>query len=92
MYYVYVLESASDKGWYIGYTGDLRLRLRQHQNGVSRSTLHRRPWNLIYYEAYMEKDDALGRERFLKSGAGRVFLRKQCHTYFAKHVSEPRGA
>ena len=40
---------------------------------------------LIYYEAYLEEEDALGREKFLKSGSGRRFLKKQLRHYLAKH-------
>jgi len=42
--------------------------------GNSLATSHRGPWKLIYYEAYLEQADALGREKYLKSGFGRRFL------------------
>ena len=71
MFYVYVLRSESDSGFYIGFSTNLRARLRQHQDGESLATSHRGPWKLIYYEAYTEREDAEGREKFLKSGAGR---------------------
>ena len=73
MFYVYVLRSESDSGFYIGFSTNLRARLRQHQDGESFATSHRGPWKLIYYEAYTEREDAEGREKFLKSGAGRAF-------------------
>jgi putative endonuclease len=91
MYYVYVLQSESDAGLYIGFTADLRRRFRQHQTGESRSTAHRGPWALIYYEAYLEEPDALGREEFLKSGPGRTYLRKQCRHHFSKNPLEPNS-
>jgi putative endonuclease len=62
-----------DDGFYIGYTSNLRTRFRQHSKGNSFATSYRRPWTLIYYEAYVEQADALGRERYLKSGAGGNF-------------------
>ena len=71
MFYVYVLRSESDSGFYIGFSTNLRARLRQHQDGESFATSHRGPWKLIYYEAYTDREDAEGREKFLKSGAGR---------------------
>ena len=49
------------------------------------ATSYRGPWKLIYYEAYVEQADALGREKYLKSGSGRRFLRAQLSHYFAKH-------
>jgi putative endonuclease len=82
MYYVYVLQSELDAGLYIGFSTDLRQRLKQHQAGKSQSTAHRGPWALIYYEAYRIRRDAEGRERFLKSGAGRRYLSKQCQNWF----------
>ena len=69
MHYTYVLQSGSDRGLYIGYTSDLRTRLSQHRGGMSFATSYRGPWRLIYYEAYVDERDALGREEFLKSGA-----------------------
>lgn len=85
MHYVYVLQSHSDHGLYIGYSGNLRRRLQEHQAGLSFATSFRGPWQLIYYEAYVEEQDARGREEFLKSGLGRKFLAKQCQHHFAKH-------
>ena len=81
MFYVYVLRSESDSGFYIGFSTNLRARLRQHQDGESFATKSRGPWKLIYYEAYTEREDAEGREKFLKSGAGRRFLRTQLRHY-----------
>jgi len=66
MHYVYVLKSAKDDQLYIGMTGDLRRRLREHQSGISQSTSPRRPFSLVYYEAYRDKKDAADREHRLK--------------------------
>ncbi|PQJ29486.1 GIY-YIG nuclease family protein [Rubritalea profundi] len=90
MCYVYVLQSEKDRGLYIGFTANLRRRLAEHQQGVSISTKSRRPWRLIYYEAYLEKLDAEGREKFLKSGAGRTFLKKQLRNHFELFPLTPR--
>jgi putative endonuclease len=85
MYYVYILRSESDDGFYIGFTTDLRRRMKEHQEGKAFATLYRGPWNLIYYEAYLEEQDALGREQYLKSGSGRRFLKSQLRHYLEKH-------
>jgi putative endonuclease len=82
MYYVYVLQSKRDKHLYTGYSEDLRKRLKEHNDGKNASTKHRVPFELIYYEAYTHKLDALGRETFLKSGSGKQYIRKQLHHYF----------
>ena len=71
MFYVYLLHSAKDNGFYIVFSTDLKKRLSEHMRGASFATKSRGPWKLIYYEAYTERKDAEGRERFLKSGAGR---------------------
>ena len=76
--------SESDHGLYIGYSANLRRRLSEHKAGLAFATSYRGPWSLIYYEAYVEAEDALGRERFLKSGSGRRYLQKQCRVYFTK--------
>jgi putative endonuclease len=84
MFYVYVLQSESDAGLYIGKTGNLRKRFEEHQRGESLSTKGRRPWKLIYYEAYLDDSDAEGREVFLKSGGGRRFLDNQLKCHFER--------
>ena len=66
MFYVYVLQSDKDKELYIGSTNDLRRRFREHQQGRSFSTSFRRPFTLVYYEAYRNERDARTREQKLK--------------------------
>ncbi|OGG79346.1 hypothetical protein A3J11_00330 [Candidatus Kaiserbacteria bacterium RIFCSPLOWO2_02_FULL_55_12] len=84
MYYVYVLQNAENKGWYIGYSANLKQRVERHNKGDgARTTSRKKDWKLIYYEAYLDKRDAKGRERFLKSGSGRRFLKKQLAHFLA---------
>ena len=66
MYYLYVIKSSKDQNLYIGYTKDLKRRFQEHNNGMSVSTKHRTPFELIYYEAYKSESDARKRERNLK--------------------------
>ena len=76
MYYVYVLCN-SRGNLYVGYSGDLRRRIREHTRGGSRSTSGDR-WKLVYYEAYLSKGDAVERERKLKQrGQAKRFLRER---------------
>jgi putative endonuclease len=70
-----------DAGLYVGFSTALGRRLREHESGATQSTNFRGPWNLIYYETYAEEADALGRERYLKSGGDRKFLRSQLRNY-----------
>lgn len=90
MFYVYVIESEASGSWYIGYSSDLRARLKKHNQNGNVSTSNRGPWELIYYEAYVSKEDAMGREKFLKSGSGWRFLKKQMSYYLAsKPIKNP---
>jgi len=77
MYYTYILISKKDRKFYIGCTGDLKQRIKEHQQGKVISTRNRRPLNLICYEAYQFKKEALRREKFLKSSDGKKDLRKR---------------
>lgn len=77
MYYIYILKSLKDGKYYTGFSSDLRTRLKDHQGGNVQSTKIRRPLELIYYEAYKEKSQALRREKFLKTTKGKLQLRKQ---------------
>jgi len=66
MFYVYIIKSEKDKSLYIGSTNDLKRRFSEHQNGKSEYTRNKTPFELVYYEAFKSKTDALGRERNLK--------------------------
>ena len=81
--FTYVLRGDADGKWYTGSTRDLRARLRQHIEGRVRSTASRRPLQLIYYEACVSSIDAFRRERFLKTGKGKRFLRKRLADFFS---------
>jgi putative endonuclease len=76
MYYTYVLRSRKDKKCYIGSTSDLRRRFAEHQRGEVRSTAPRRPLELIFNEAFLHLEEALGRERYFKTTKGKVALKK----------------
>ena len=75
-------ESKKNKKIYIGYTSDLQRRLTLHNTGEVFSTKPYKPFVLIYYEAYQNKQDALKREGFLKSGWGKNYLRRTLKHYF----------
>ncbi|MBU1146601.1 GIY-YIG nuclease family protein [Patescibacteria group bacterium] len=81
MYFVYILENRPDRSWYTGFTSDIKRRLRQHLSGCSPYTSKKNNWRLIYCEIYLDKQDAIGREKFLKSGAGKKFIKKQLFHY-----------
>jgi putative endonuclease len=83
MYFVYVYLSKKDFNFYIGYTCDLKKRYKEHLAGKVPSTRNRLPLSLIYYECCLIKYDAIRRERFLKSGQGRRYLKKRLRDFLA---------
>lgn len=88
MYYtVYILEDQKDKSWYIGFTTNLKGRLQDHLKKHSPYTSKKDKLELIYAELYLSKQDALGREKFLKSGAGHRFIKKQLKNYFTNSAT-----
>jgi putative endonuclease len=82
MYHVYLLLSEIDGNFYTGSTNDLRRRLEEHNNGNVASTAKRKPLKLIYYEACMNEEDARRREKYLKFGMGKKYLRNRLKSYF----------
>jgi len=83
MYYVYVLRSGKSGRLYTGYTSDLRKRLSEHQEGKSSYTKKRGPYELIYYEACIDANDALMREKYLKTGMGKRYLKNRVKRFLA---------
>jgi len=81
MYYVYVLRSEKDGNMYVGYTTDLRERLVLHNAGKVKSTRARRPFRLVYYEACLNQQDALRREKYLKTAYGKRYLKNRLRGY-----------
>ena len=77
MFYTYVLKSKKDGKLYVGFCEDLRRRVAEHQKGFVKATESRRPLELIYYEACRNKMDAITRERQLKTGFGRAYLKRR---------------
>ncbi|PIQ68354.1 MAG: excinuclease ABC subunit C [Candidatus Taylorbacteria bacterium CG11_big_fil_rev_8_21_14_0_20_46_11] len=91
MFYVYVLRSEKDGQLYIGFTTDLRRRVREHFSGESFATKGRLPFEIILYEAYQNETDARARERFLKTGWGRNYLKRVLKHYFVGLQKVGRG-
>ncbi|MGH9804598.1 MAG: GIY-YIG nuclease family protein [Candidatus Acidiferrales bacterium] len=69
-WFVYVLRSTCDGGYYVGYTHDLEKRLKDHNTGKTRSLRARRPLRLIYIEEFGRRADAKRREKEIKSYKG----------------------
>ena len=71
-----------DSKLYIGYTDDLKRRMSDHSNGLVTATKNRRPFILVYYEACLSVNDAVAREKSLKTGFGRRYLKNRLNNYF----------
>jgi putative endonuclease len=92
MYCVYVIQSQKDKHFYTGLTSGLQNRFREHNAGRVSSTKGRSPFELIYYEACLNEQDALSREKYLKSGMGKRYLRNRLKRFLSLtgQVEEPK--
>lgn len=80
-YYVYVLISEKDNLFYTGYTSNINKRISLHNEGKVESTKNRRPLKLIYWEGCLNQQDATRREKYLKSGNGKIYLRNRLSNF-----------
>ena len=77
MYYVYFLKSLNHDFYYIGQTKDLKKRLNEHNSGLSQSTKHYAPFELVSYIAVKTREHAKDLEKYFKAGSGYAFARKR---------------
>ncbi len=89
-FYVYVLLSLKDKKLYVGYSKNLKVRFDEHCNGYVNSTKNRKPLKLVYYEACLDKNDAIRRESYLKTSRGKSYINKRIKSSFIGGVSKIR--
>ncbi|MBI2593495.1 GIY-YIG nuclease family protein [Candidatus Daviesbacteria bacterium] len=80
MFYVYVIKSESSGKIYIGQSNDLDLRFKRHNGKLpaksgSYTKINKGPWKLVYKEEYATREDAVIREKYLKSHRGRDWLK-----------------
>jgi len=76
MYFTYVLKSLSSNHYYVGQTNSLEKRLCYHNNGKVFWTKHYLPWKVVYFEKFATAKEAVQREKYFKSHAGRNWLKK----------------
>ncbi|MCD4761434.1 GIY-YIG nuclease family protein [bacterium] len=81
MHYVYLLQLANTH-IYSGLTKNLKRRYYEHQSGKTKSTKDLRPLKLIFFEAYLNKQDAERRERYFKTDKGKKMIRVLLREYF----------
>ena len=75
-YFIYVLKSQVDGRLYKGLTNNIERRIYEHNNGNTKSTRSYRPWKLVHKESFDSRAEAREKEKYLKSGIGREFLKK----------------
>lgn len=83
MYYIYVIQSEKDELFYTGFTRDLQNRLHEHNAGKVASTKNRRLFRLIYFEACLNEQDATAREKYLKTGMGKRYLKNRLKRFLS---------
>jgi putative endonuclease len=81
MYYVYVIRSEVDKKFYTGFSEDVFKRLEQHNSGLVTSTKRRVPFRLVYYEASVNINDAMHREKYLKTTYGKRYIKTRIKNF-----------
>jgi putative endonuclease len=76
-FFTYVIYSLNHKRYYKGHCEDLENRLKEHNRGKTKSIKAFLPWELVYYEEFPTREEAIKREKYFKSAAGRIFLQKK---------------
>lgn len=77
MYYVYLIQSVNyPNQHYVGFSDDLKMRIHEHNQGNSTHTKKFKPWYIVCYFAFKDRNKAKQFEYYLKTGSGRAFLKK----------------
>jgi putative endonuclease len=74
-YHVYALKSKVKSYIYVGMTDNLERRTMQHNSGKERTTKPYRPFDIIFTESFDSRVEARVKEKYLKSGIGKEFLK-----------------
>lgn len=77
MFYAYVIQSINYDYFYKGHCENLKLRLKQHNDGMTKSNKHYAPFKIVYFEKFNTREEAIVREKYFKTSAGRKFLKKK---------------
>ncbi len=70
-YYVNILKSLIAEKSYVGFTENLKRRIKEHNSGKSHFTKKYKPWELVYTEEFDDKTTAIRREKYFRSSVGR---------------------
>ena len=75
MYYVYAIKSTKRNYIYVGLTNNLNRRIEEHNSGYNKTTKPYSPFEVIYFEKLPSRLEARKKEKYLKSGIGKEFLK-----------------
>lgn len=93
-FWVYILKSESTGKLYTGQTSNLEARVTRHNSQDIDKTRytkrHKGPWHLIYHEVYKTRADAMKREKFLKSGQGREWVKEKKQDEWGRYLQSLR--
>ena len=76
MYFVYILRSQSTSRYYVGQTDNLEQRLKRHNSNLVRATKGFAPWELVHFEEYETRSEAMKREKEIKNKKSRKYIEK----------------
>jgi len=82
-YYTYILRSKRTGNLYTGFSNNLRKRLKEHNKNKVSSTKGRGPFEVVYYEACDNLEDAHARELYLKSGMGKRYIKNRLKRFLS---------
>ncbi len=82
--FVYVIRSKKDGRFYVGITANVEKRVLEHNLGRTKSTKRYVPWELFFFETYLDRLKARVREKYLKTGYGKQWIKEK---YIRSHSS-----
>jgi putative endonuclease len=85
-FFVYVIRSNKDGKFYTGFTSNVEKRLEEHNSGKVLSTKSRVPFELVYFEACVCMEDAIQREKYLKTTYGKRYIKNRIKNYIKKAI------
>ncbi|MBI2428573.1 MAG: GIY-YIG nuclease family protein [Ignavibacteriales bacterium] len=85
MFWMYILYSLTYHQTYVGHTNDLQHRLYRHNRGEVQSTKRYRQWEMVHTEEFTTRSEAMKRERYFKSGIGRMEVKQFIKRYLLQN-------
>ena len=77
MFYAYIIKSVHRDYLYKGHCEDLDKRLKEHNSGITKSIKPYIPFEIVYFETFETREEAITREKYFKTSSGRKYLKKK---------------